>query len=692
MSPPGRPDAARLARLLRPRHIAVVGGRYAEEVIRQCRRTGFAGALWPVNPGRREMGGLACFASIEALPEAPDATFIGVSREATLGVVRQLAACDSGGAVALASGFAELDDEGRALQAELIAAAGGLPLVGPNCYGLLNCLDGAALWPDQHGGRRVERGVAIVTQSGNIGINLSMQQRSLPLAYLVSVGNQASLAIGDYVEALADDPRVSAIGIHLEGVPDVGAFARAARAALAAGKPLVALKSGRSRQGARTALSHTSSLAGSDELYGALFERFGVARVASLPALLETLKLLHVHGAFACRRIASMSCSGGEAGLLADLAQDRGLELPAFGEAQASALREVLGARVTVDNPLDYHTYVWGNEADLGRVYGATLASGVDAALLILDYPVAEGCNDADWLLAERALIGAAERTGARALVVATLPECLPAAARERLLARGIAPLQGLDESLQALVAAHAIHAARTAALPDLPLAPAASLADTGTGMTLDEHAAKQVLRQAGIAVPEARVVDAGAAAAAAAGIGYPVVLKALAPGLAHKSEHGAVRLGLGDAATLGEAIDAMAHLGGRFLVERMIDDAVAEVLVGVTRDHQFGPSLVLGAGGTLVELLAETVPLLLPTSPAAIESALRRLRLWRILEGHRGAPPGDVAALVDAVVKVADYAGRHAATLLELDINPLLVRPRGRGVVAVDALLRLAG
>ncbi|MDH3452300.1 MAG: acetate--CoA ligase family protein, partial [Gammaproteobacteria bacterium] len=589
----------------------------------------------------------------------------------------------------LASGFAELDDRGRALQQALTVAAGDMPLVGPNCYGLLNYLDGAALWPDQHGGERCERGVAIITQSGNIGLSLTMQQRSLPLAYLVSVGNQAVLNIGDYLQAFVEDSRVSAIGLHLEGVPDVKRFSAACAHALAKRKPVVVLKSGRSEKAAQTALSHTSALAGADQLYGALFARFGVARAASLSTFVETLKLLHVHGPLPGNRIASLSCSGGEAGLVADLAQTLGLQLPDFASAQSATLRNVLGERVSVANPLDYHTYIWSNETALTECYAAVLGSDVDIALLVTDYPHPERCDDRDWLIVERAFINAHRRTRKRPIMVATLPENFPGAARQRLLAEGIAPMQGLEDCLAAIEAAVAIGAAHSRALP-ATLIPACH-AVAGDSRVLDEHAAKAVLQEAGINIPVGRRVTPDTAAIGAEELGFPVAVKVLSDSLAHKTEVGALRLPLHGSAAVMQAVEEMRHLSAEFLVERMIENAVAELFIGVLGDAQFGATLVIGSGGVLVELLADSATLLLPTDAETVLRALRSLRIFPLLEGFRGKPAGDVDAVVQTVLRVADFAVAHQDALLELDINPLLVLPRGEGAVAADALIRLA-
>ncbi|MFN8993114.1 MAG: CoA-binding protein, partial [Pseudomonadota bacterium] len=260
-----------LDRLLKPRHIAVAGGRVARIVMRECERLGFAGPIWPIHPEEDEIAGRKAYRSVADLPEAPDATFIGAPREPTVDIVAALSQAGAGAAVCYAAGFKEIGGEGAVLQERLVAAAAGMPVIGPNCYGVLNLVDGCALWPDVHGAKRVERGVAIITQSGNIALNATMQRRALPIAYVVAVGNKAVGDHGDHIAALLRSGRVSAVGLHIENVGDLGLFCRAALEALEAGIPIVALKTGRSKLGAEMTMSHTSSLAGPDGLYDALF-------------------------------------------------------------------------------------------------------------------------------------------------------------------------------------------------------------------------------------------------------------------------------------------------------------------------------------------------------------------------------------------------------------------------------------
>jgi acetyl-CoA synthetase len=686
--------ARNLHRLLSPRHLAVFGGRHAAEVIRQCRRIGYDGAVWPVHPTRPTVEGLRCYPDVDALPEAPDAAFVAVPREPTVDIVAALARRGAGGAVCYASGFAEAD--GTELQRRLVAAAGDLAVVGPNCYGILNYLDGAALWPDRHGGVRTARGPAIITQSGNIGLNLTMQRRSLPLSYLITVGNGAALGMHELVEGLLDDPRVSAIGLHIEGLEDVAGFSRVALRALRQGVPLVALKAGSSELGAQAALSHTSSLTGSDALYDALFRRVGVARVRDLSGLLETLKFLTVHGALRGTRIASMSCSGGEASLVADLAQPRGVTLPEFPPPTGERLRSILGARVTIANPLDYHTYIWGERAPLTECYEAALGADFDAHLLILDMPKPGTEQTTAWDAAVDALVAAHRRTAAprATCLVSSLPEGLPEDMGARLLAEGIAPMQGLGACLDAIASAAAVGAAQAGAGDVQPLATHPP-AHSGTPHTLDEWQGKRALAARGLRIPEAALATGvDEAVRHARELGFPIVLKAVSASLTHKTEAGAVHLNLTDAGQVRKAAEDMLRRGlpARFLVERMVPDPVAELIVGVRRDPQFGPSLTVGAGGVLVELLRDAATLLLPASPDEIRTALASLRTWPLLDGYRGRPRADVEAVLDAVTAIAGYAQDHAAALIELDVNPLLVLPEGRGAYATDVLIRLTG
>ena len=686
MAAPRVPD---LSRLLRPRSIAVLGGRQATEVIRQCDRMGFAGEIWPVHPERGTIEGREVYRSIAELPGAPDAAFLAVNRHLSIEAMAALSARGTGGAVAYASGFAEAGPEGEALQRQLVDASGGMPFLGPNCYGCINYLDGLPLWPDQHGGKRVERGVGIVTQSGNIALNLTMQTRGLPIGYMISLGNQAVVGLSAAIEALAADARVSAIGLHIEGINNPASFARAAAVARAKGIPLVALKTGRSEAGARLTVSHTASVAGAGAAVDAFLRRCGVAQVRSISAFLECLKLLHVFGPLAGRDIVTMSSSGGEAALIADAAGARRLRFRELEAGQEAAVAATLLPLVKVSNPLDYHTFTWADEPALTETFAAMMAAGFALSLLVLDFPRRDRCDEADWEVSLRAFAAAAGRTGACAAVLATLPETLPEARAEALVGAGIVPLLGIEDALEAIEAAaeagELISETATPVVAPTALSPARA-------RNLSEWEAKQALQAHGLTIPRGRLADdPETAVAAAREIGFPVALKAVGAGLAHKSEAGAVCLSLRDEAALAAAARDLAGLGEALLVEAMVPDAVAELILGVGRDPTAGLYLLLGSGGVLVELVGDTRLLLIPATRAEAAEAIGALRVAALLEGYRGRPAGDMEAAVDAVMAVQDYALAQAERLVELDVNPLMVRPRGLGAVAADALIRLA-
>jgi acetyl-CoA synthetase len=680
-----------LRRLLKPRHIAVAGGRLAAIIIRECARIGYGGPIWPIHPDKTEIAGCKAYRSAADLPQAPDAAFVATPSVPTLDVVRALAERGAGAAVCYAAGFAEIGGEGIALQRRLVEAAAGMPIVGPNCYGVLNLLDGCVLWPDTHGAERVERGVAIITQSGNIALNVTMQRRGLPIAYVIAVGNKAVGDHGHYIEALLADDRVTAIGLHIEGVEDAALFSRAAIKALDKGVPLVVLKTGRSSLGAVMAMSHTSSLAGPDGLYDALFARYGVSRVADVPAFVETLKLMHMFGGLPGRRISSMSCSGGEAALIADLAEDRGLDLPPIPQANAAALRAILTDRVHVANPLDYHTYIWGDAAANEAVFGEMLGAGFDLNLLMLDEPRTDRglMPDGGYAAARKAIVKAAAATGGRAAVVASLAESLPEHDAKALMAAGVAPLHGIGDALTAIASAAAFGAARHRRSALVPLACTAVI-DIVKARILSEYDSKRALAHHGLEVPPSRLATPLEAASIAAALGFPVAVKIHSDAIAHKSDVGGVKLGLRSRADVNDAVDAMHHLGDRFLIERMVEGSVAELIVGVVRDPQFGPTLTIGAGGILVELLQDAATMLLPVTAEEVHEKLMGLRMAKLLMGFRGKPKGDVPAAVKAILAVADFAERNADCLVELDVNPLFVLPQGRGAVAADALVRM--
>jgi acyl-CoA synthetase (NDP forming) len=679
----------RIRRLLAPRSVALIGGAWTDPVAAGCRTIGYQGELWRVHPNRVSSASQHYYRSVAELPAAPDAAFIAAPKREAIAVAAALRECGAGGFVCFASGFSETGSrEGEALTAELQQSAGDLPFLGPNCYGFVNYFDRVALWPDQVVGEAPARGVALICQSGTIALTLMFNERSLPIGYLFTVGNQTRLAVEDLIEMLVPDERVSAFGVYVEGIKDAPRLLRAATLARAAGKPIALIKTGRTAAAARTALSHTGALAGADSVFDAFCRQAGIARCETLGSLCETLKLLHCGGPLKGRRMLIMGASGGDMAMTADLAQPLGLSFPPPPAATSTQLRQMLGDRVTIANPFDFHTYVWFDWPAMRALFDTALRAGYDAVGFVLDSPPEGTAGMAAFEAAIEQFIAAAKGAPARAVLIASLPETLGPQMRRRCLSAGVVPLQGQREALEALNMAGAIGERW---LDGAGVALARPTGRAGTSVrTLSEPEGKAALAGNGVPVPASRLVPIAATGAAAAALGFPVVIKVVSAELAHKSDAGGVVLNVRTRNEAEAAAMRLSALSPTLLVEEMIDDGVAEVLVGVVVDPQFGLTLLLGAGGVLTELLRDTVSLLPPFTPATIGSALERLKAAPLLRGFRGRPPADVPALIELILAVTRFAAARVETLVEMDVNPVIVRPVNRGAVAVDAMIRL--
>jgi acetyl-CoA synthetase len=666
-----------LSRLLRPKSVVVIGGgAWCRQVVRQSQKMGFQGDIWRVHPAGDTVEGITAVTSLDALPGVPDAAFVGVNRHVTVQTVAALARMGAGGAVCFASGFAEAageDSTSTGLQAHLVEAAGDMPILGPNCYGFVNALDGALLWPDQHGCTRVGRGVAILTQSSNIAINLTMQRRGLPIAFVVACGNMAQTRQAEIAMGLLDDPRITAIGLHIEGFGQTALWHELACKAAARGVPLIALKVGASEQAQRATVSHTASLAGSDAGAAALLRHLGIPRLRDLPAFLETLKLLHVVGPLDSDALSSISCSGGEASLAADTAVGRSVQFPPLTHAQKQALATALGPMVALSNPLDYNTYIWGDAEKMTAAWRPMADEHIGLLLIIVDYPHTDAT---DWRAATQAAIAVRKSSGRPVAVVATLPELLPQDVAISLLEGDVVPLCGLTEAILAAEAAAALR-------PPAPHPPLWT-PEPKTPVLLSEGEAKGILAGYGMVVPEGKVCEIGALIEAGTSLRPPLVLKA--QGVAHKSEAGAVRLGLDVSALQAAARDME---GKRFLVEEMVQDPVAELLIGVNRDPAHGFLLTLAAGGVMTEIWQDRVSLLLPVTEVQVTQALRRLKSYPLLCGFRGKPGADMPSVLRSVMALQDCVLAHIDRISEAEINPLICT--ARSAVAADALILMA-
>ena len=732
-----------IQRLLAPRSIALVGGAWADAVAAASQAIGYTGEIWHIHPKRPSTAEKPYYRSVDELPDPPDATFVAAPNVEVPDIARALARREAGGFVCFAAGFSETATAaGHRLTADLLGAAGELPFFGPNCYGFVNFFDGAALWPDQVVGERRDRGVALICQSGTIALNLLFNDRSLPIGYVLTVGNQTRLAVEDMIELLADDARVTAFGLYVEGIKDAARFARAVEKARRAGKPIAMVKAGRTEAAARTARSHTGSLAGADVVFDAYCRQAGIARCDSLATLCETLKLLHSGGPLPGRRVMILGASGGDMAMPADAARDLGLTFPAVPEERFAQLREILTDRVHIANPFDFHTHIWFDRPALRALFSVVQRSGYDAVGFMIDCPPAAKADPGSYVAAIEEFIAAYPGASTRGAVISSLPESLQAQIREMCLSAGIVPLQGQRQALEAfdlaagvgeawangaevelrrpsngIAASHADIASATHSSPGPTAAlrePARSRANAPSAAgsrafqpsdattpeadapldshahTLAEHEGKHALAAFGVRIPRSRVVPAGQAAEAAESLGFPVVIKAASASLEHKSDVGGVVINIRTRAEAEAAADRLSRLSDTLLVEEMVTGGIAEILIGMTVDPQFGQVMVLGAGGVLTELLRDTVTLLPPFTATAIEGALKRLTLWKLLRGFRGKPAADVPALIETALACGRYAEANVNSLVELDINPVIVRPEGQGAVAVDALIRL--
>ena len=677
-----------LRRLISPKSIAVVGNRGANFAIKESIKLGFKKQIWAIHPSLDSLEGIKCFRDIKDLPEAPDATFIAVNAETAIDIVSDLKSMGGGGAVLYASGFGEVGEEGFMRNQRLLKAADGMPLIGPNCYGFINSLDGIALWPDVHGCEPVAKGVAIITQSGNIGLNMTMQSSGLQIAYMFTLGNQTNTNIADIIHAMLDDSRVNAIGLHIEGISDVESFDVAARRAQKMKVPIIAIKSGKTKASAKIALSHTSSLTGSDELYSVFFERLGVARVDTVPEFLETLKLISVLGVIKHNGVASMSCSGGEAGMMADLIDGMEITFPSLTKSHKARVKQTLNEYVEVDNPLDYHTFIWGDRKRTSECFKAMISDRFAATMLLLDWPKTQESEQKDWDSTLLALSDAISGTSEKAIVLASMDDCMPKRIIEECLNLGIAPMIGLDICLKALNHSYKIgQAFASKPMPEIKILHTHS--ENKINKQLTEFEGKQLLMECGIPIPKGFLVkNLTEALKAAEDITYPVTLKVSVTKLSHKTELGGVRLNIQNSIMLEEACNDLFKISSVLLIEKMIEGSVCELIIGIDHDPTFGKHIIIGAGGIFVELLKDSSVLILPVSREDIQQALSKLKVYQLLQGYRDDLKGDIEAVIDAVMSVIELI--KVNDVEELDINPLLVLKEKNGVVAADTLIRL--
>ena len=691
-----------LKRLLHPRHIVFIGGHTCVPAIEAARAAGFEGDIWVVHPTYDTLANQTVFRSLDDLPGVPDAAFVNINKTATLQLVEQLSLQGCGGAVCFAAGFAELGKQGKRQQAEITERAGALALIGPNSTGFLNYFDGVALWPvTDHEPYRVERGVVILSSSGGVLFNYSVNQRSLHAGAMIGVGNQAVLDYSDYVHVLSQDSRVSAIGLVVEDLVNPIAFSHAAGEALAANKPLVILKTGVTTLGAQVAQTHSGALIADDQMMDALIERVGAIRVRSLPELDETLKMLTTTTRPRGRRVAVLTNSGGEKALAADATAGTVIDLKPPSARATRLLSAQIPAFATVSNPLDYNAYFAGagsnvlaedNPQLLTQCYRTMIDDGYDVAMMLMgfrthpDGQIADGSRMQPWIEAVR-------DSDISTILASTLPEHLPPGHGRELIANGIAPLQGLNEAMWALH--HTIvwqeNRDRVAdtLFTDLGLPQVGHLSKNRR--VENEALSKQRLAHYGLTVPPGLSVAPDDAPAAADALGYPVVVKGLTPVIPHKTKAGAIKLNLTDSRDVKNAIESLRNALehhelelDEVLVEKMVDHGLLELIAGVKFDPRFGHALIFGRGGVSVEHVRDIDTILLPANESQVRHMIAHSTVSMDLTST--ALDGVLRALM-AIVAFVDACQLEIATL---DVNPLLVTTHGE-VVALDALIEVA-
>lgn len=676
--------------------ITKIGGR----PVHLLRKYGYAGPIYPINPKSAEIQGLPAYKSVRDTPSAPEMAILAVPANATADAVRDCAARGVRGVIVLSSGFTEAGPEGAAMQAEIvaIARANGMRLLGPNCLGTVNVTDGVigsfsiALEENMPLAGRV----GIVSQSGNVGSHTmqNVANRGLGVSRFIATGNEADVDVSDGIAALAEDDATQVILCCMETCRNAASLIEALAMARSRGKPVIVLKIGSSEHGQAAAASHTGALTGSDAVIDAVFRRHGALRVRSVEALID---VGHAAALLLPQRlprndaVTLVAASGGFGIMMADAMSEAGLTLPPLAEATRARIREAVPTAGT-HNPVDASAQMSSRPDILLKMLGALLddPSG-SAVVLFLSLSLFNKRLRGVFM---EALAKVRETHPARLLVVISQG---PADAIAELNALGVPVFGSIDAA--ALGIAGLVRLGR---LRDKEtLAPSASLPVTPQSIDpavfRNEFFAKQALREFGIGVPrETIVASADDAVNAAALTGYPVVLKVASEDIAHKTEIGGVALDLQDADAVRAAHARLLANVARHAPDARLDGVLVapmlrggtEMIAGVSRDPVFGPVVMVGIGGIYAEVLKDVAVQAAPVTEADALDMIRSLKMFPLLDGARGQAKADIAAVARTVARLSEFACRHADDVAEIDMNPILVRPEGEGVVVLDALM----
>jgi acyl-CoA synthetase (NDP forming) len=698
--------------LFRPRSVAVIGASPKPgpglQVLENLKQLQYDGEVYPINPKYEEILGLRCYASLSALKaegKRPELIAILLGRDNILPVIEEAATCGVKAAWAFAAGFGEAGEEGKALSAKVkkLCEENGIRFLGPNCVGFINPSTGSCAYSAPAPNEIITGRIGMVAQSGYLNIAVANSARGLGFSLMVSTGNEMVVDSTDVMEYMLEDPHTDVIMAFIEQIRRPEAFKVVARRAMELKKPIVLIKVGRSEMAQRATTAHTGALAGSDAIQDKLFQKLGVIRVDDFDELFETAELLSkIKGKLPeGNGIFAVTLSGGVISLMADVGDNLSLRFPQWSQVGMAEVQEQLMTFSHIANPLD----AWGS-GHIETTYAPCLsiaAAEKDCDLLLVVQDVPTGMADRQvqqYAVVANATAEAARLSGKPTALITNISTGVHPTIQAILDRANVPVLRGTRAGLKAVD--NAVRYAKAIMAPaHVECAKKHSLGlPQSLGKALTEYQSKKVLDSFGIACTrEILASDPDACAAAAREIGYPVVLKVMSPQILHKTEAKVIAVGLKDEAAVREAYPRLMQNALHFapnaqidgmLVQEMAEEPVAEVILGITRDPQFGPAVVYGTGGILVEVLKDSTLGIPPLSEEEALEMIRSTKGYRLLTGFRGREKADVLSLAKTLVQVGRLAAECGDEVAALDINPLLVYGEGKGVLAVDALLEL--
>ena len=712
-----KPDAnglwfSDLTRLVEPRSIVLVGASEKPDSIgartfeNLTVYSQFKGDLYLVNPGRKEIHGHPCYPSVRDLGGVPDLAILAVRADMVLDSLGECGECGVKFAIVFTSGFGETGDEGRAVEAEMraIVAKTGMRIYGPNCPGLnnMNARLGMTFSPAWRIDNAKPGPIGVATQGGGLGRSfIQSMDRGVGIGLWCSGGNEADLEVSDYIHYMADAPDIKVIVTTLEGVRNGPRFMAAALHAALRGKPIVALKVGKSEIGAKAAASHTAAIAGVAEINSAVFRQLGIIEVDDIDELIDVASLLSRATPTGKEQLAVYSFSGGTAALCTDMVGIAGLTLSKFAPETLGALSRALPGYAAFDNPVDVTAEVLVN-AEVGYAALKATASDPNTDLVLVPIPVEYGKTSA--MLADSMVRVQSEESTP---IVPVWMSDRTGEGQRKMIEGGLMPMRAVGNAV--LAVKRFIEYGKWRAQFDHdwhPLGETAPRKAEGASATLSEAGGKALLAGAGVTVPGGVVATSADEAArsfrnvAAQGTGK-VVMKIVSAAITHKTDIGGVRLGIASEDAARAAFEEIYANGCKaapadriegVLVEPMLPSPFVEAVVGIHRDEVFGHVCTFGLGGVAIELFKDVSRRLLPLTPQSARAMIAETRCYELLKGHRGQPAFDIEALADTLVKLSDFVAKHADRVDELEINPLAVRPQGQGVVALDAVIAFRG